>query len=67
MLQSNLDPCIFIGDKVICIVYFDDLIFWAKDKSNIRDLEIKIYDLGVDLEQEGDSAGFMGVNLERYK
>ena len=66
MLQSNLDPCILISDKVICIVYFDDLIFWAKDKSNIRDLEIKIHDLGVDIEQEGGSAGFMGVDLERY-
>ena len=51
MIQSILDTCIFIGDKFICIVYVDDLIFWAKDKSNIRDLEIKIHDLGVDIEQ----------------
>ena len=67
MLQSNLDPCIFIGDKVICIVYVDDLIFWAKDKLYIRDLAIKLHALGVDLEQEGDYPGFMGVNLEREK
>ena len=32
MLKSNLDPFIFIGAKVICIVYVDDLMFWAKDK-----------------------------------
>ena len=31
MIQYNLDPCLFIGDKFICIVYVDDLIFWAKD------------------------------------
>ena len=67
MLQSNLDPCIFIGDKVICIVYVDNLLLWEKDKSNIRDLEMKIHDLGVDLEQEGDSAVLTGVNLERYE
>ena len=30
MIQSNLDPCLFIGDKVICIVYIDGLIFWVR-------------------------------------
>ena len=36
MLQYNLDPFFFIGDKVICIVYVDDLIFWANDDSDIH-------------------------------
>ena len=36
MIQSNLDPFLFIGDKVICIVYVDDLIFWAKDESDMN-------------------------------
>ena len=47
MLQSNLDTFLFIGDKVICIVYVDDLIFWAKYESDIHDLEMKNVDLGV--------------------
>ena len=67
MIQYNLVPWLFIGDKVICIVYVDNLLLWKKDKSNIRDLEMKIHDLGVDLEQEGDSAVLTGVNLERYE
>ena len=25
--QSKLDPLLFVGDKVICIVYVDDLIY----------------------------------------
>ncbi len=29
MEQSNLDPCLFIGEKVISICYVDDLLFWA--------------------------------------
>ena len=49
MLQSNIYPCLFIGDKVVCIVYFDDLIFWANFESNIHDLAMKLCDLGVDL------------------
>ena len=32
MPQSELDPCLFIGDKVICICYVDDLLFWARDE-----------------------------------
>ena len=27
--QSNLDPCLFVGKKVICICYVDNLLFWA--------------------------------------
>ena len=65
MLQYNLDPCLFIGDKVICIVYVDGLLFWAKDKSDIHDLAMKLGNLGVDLKQEEDAAVCMGVNLER--
>ena len=38
MLQSKLDTCLFIGVKVICIVYFDDSIFWGKDEVDIHDL-----------------------------
>ena len=57
-----MDPCIFIVEKFICIVYVADLIFWAKDKSDIRDLAMKLHDLGVDLEQEEDDYEFMGVN-----
>jgi len=63
--QTNLDPCLFISDRVICICYVDDLIFWAKDENDIHDLAIKLREKGVDLEQEEDAAGFLGVNLER--
>lgn len=63
--QSSLDPCLFIGDKVICIVYVDDLLFWAKDESDIDSVATSLRDLGCDLEQESDAAGFLGVSLER--
>ena len=63
--QSSLDPCLFIGDKVICIVYVDDLIFWAKDEADIDSVATSLRDLGCDIEQESDAAGFLGVSLER--
>eukprot|EP00804_Cyclotella_cryptica_P019245 CCRYP_006143-RA/>CCRYP_006143-RA protein AED:0.10 eAED:0.10 QI:0/-1/0/1/-1/0/1/0/179 len=35
MEQSTLDPCLFIGKKVICICSVDDFIFWAMDEADI--------------------------------
>ena len=51
MLQSNIDPFLFIGDKFICIVFFYELIFWAKGDSEMHDLAMKLCDIGVDIEQ----------------
>jgi hypothetical protein len=63
--QSKLDPCLFVGTKVICVVYVDDLIFWSKDTLAINDSAMQLRELGMDLEQEDDAAGFLGVTLER--
>ena len=40
----------YIVDKVMCMVYVDDLIFWAKEEDNIHDLAMKLHELGVELE-----------------
>jgi len=63
--QSNFDPCLFIRTKVICVVYIDDLIFWRKDTLATNDSAVQLRDLGVDLKQEDDAAGFLGVTLEQ--
>ena len=65
MEQSKFDPCLFVETKVICVVYVDDLIFWSKDTSEINDSAMQLLELGVNLEQEDDAAGFLGVTLER--
>ena len=64
MEQSTLDPCLFIGEKVICICYVDDLIFWAIDEADIDTLANQLIAAGVSLEQESDAAGFLGVRME---
>eukprot|EP00804_Cyclotella_cryptica_P007787 CCRYP_001378-RD/>CCRYP_001378-RD protein AED:0.47 eAED:0.48 QI:0/-1/0/1/-1/1/1/0/137 len=61
MEQSTLDPCLFIGEKVICICYVDDLIFWAMDEADIDTLVNQLIAAGVSLEQKSDAAGFLGV------
>ena len=53
----------FVGDKVICIVYVHNLLFWARDIEDVTLVATQLSDLGVDLEEESDAAGFLGVKL----
>ncbi len=62
--QSKFDPCLFIGPNVICVVYVDDLIFWSQDVPKINGVAMDLQKLGVDLEQEDNAAGFLGVTLD---
>ena len=64
-MQSKLDPCLFIGPKVICIVYVDDVLFWSPKEEYIYEVGQNLRDQGVELEEEGDAAGFLGVDLSR--
>jgi len=63
--QSKLDPCLFIGPTVIAVIYIDDCIFWSATEDSIYEVGTKLRELGVQLEEEGDAAGFLGVDLER--
>ena len=65
MVQSNMDPCLFIGEKLMAIIYVDDILFWSVDVNDIHDKAMKLREQGVYLEQEDDAAGFMGVTLGR--
>ena len=63
--QSKLDPCLFIGTHVIVVTYVDDVLFWSDDEKHIYDLGTKLREANVDLEEESDAAGFLGVDLVR--
>ena len=63
MVQSNMDPCLFIEERVMAIIYVDDILFWSMDVNAIHDKAIKLREKGVNLEQEDDAEGFLGVTL----
>ena len=63
MQPSRMDPCLFVGPKVLAVAYVDDILFWAKDEKDINDLAILLREQGLLLEQEDDAAGFLGVRL----
>ena len=65
MRQSKLDPCLFVGAHVIVVCYVDDVLFWSKDEKYIYELGTKLREAEVDLEEESDAAGFLGVDLVR--
>ena len=67
MSQSKLDLFFFIGKKVVCISYVNDLLFWSKDETHINELVIFSHLSGVDLEKENYDEGFLGVRIEHNK
>ena len=34
-VMRNVDPCMFMSKIVICVVYVDDCLFWARSQSEI--------------------------------
>ena len=34
-MMSKVDPCLFMSNTVICVVYVDDCLFWARSKPYI--------------------------------
>jgi hypothetical protein len=65
--QSKLDPCLFIGTQVICVVYVDNLLFWSPKEELIYELGELLHAEEVELGEEGNAAGFLGVQLHRDK
>jgi len=64
----DVDPCLFISDKVICLVYVDDTLLYARNMKDIDDvIKALTEDHKMTLEIEDDVAGFLGVHIERNK
>jgi hypothetical protein len=64
-IQSKFDACLFISDKVICIVYVDDTLFFSPYQEHIAQLISKLKGNGLEVEIGDDVAGFLKVHIER--
>ena len=58
-----MDPYLLIGKHVIVVIYVDDVLFWSSDEKYIYELGTKLPEEQVNLEEESDAAGFLGVDL----
>jgi Reverse transcriptase (RNA-dependent DNA polymerase) len=65
----DVNPCLFILDKVICLVYVDDTLLYAHDmKDSIDDVIRRLTnEHKMTLEVEDNFAGFLGVHIDRNK
>ena len=63
--QEQVDPCLFMLDKVIILVYVDDTLFYSPRKEWIDEVIKKIEKQDLELEIEDSVAGFLGVHIER--
>ena len=37
-MTSKVDPCLFMSNTVICVVYVDDCLFWERSQYDIDNL-----------------------------
>jgi Reverse transcriptase (RNA-dependent DNA polymerase) len=63
--DDSVDPCLFISDKVICLVYVDDTLFFSPKVEYIDEVIQQLRDSEMELEVEDSVAGFLGVHIER--
>jgi Reverse transcriptase (RNA-dependent DNA polymerase) len=61
--QQDLDPCLFISDKVIFLVYVDDTLFYSSKESYINDVIQQLKDKYMDLHFKGEVAGFLDAHI----
>ena len=69
-VQSQHDPCLFISDKVICVAYVDDCLFFAKDEADIDALLEDMKKPNPNkflLNIEDDVAGFLGILMKKHE
>ena len=63
--NEEVDPCLFVSDKVVCLVYVDDTLFYSSKQEYIDEAIKQLQEADMDLEIEGTVAGFLGVHIER--
>lgn len=61
--EESLDSCLFISDKVICLVYVDDTLFYSPNMQYIDEVIEQLRQQEMDLEVEGEVLGFLGVHI----
>ena len=68
----DIDPCLFTSEDMICVVYVDDCLFFAKDAEKIDEVIVSMEnppkDQGLNSYQvEDDVAGFLGILMVKQE
>ena len=65
--QSIVDECVFYRGNTIFIVYLDKGIFIGDTNNHILNIIAELQGLGLNIEDQGHLANYVGVNIERLK
>ena len=63
--SSEANPCLFILEKVIYIVDVDDTLLFLPQAEYIDEVLSQLQEENLDLKEEDDVAGFLGVKVDR--
>jgi hypothetical protein len=64
---SLIDDCVFFRDDIIFMVYVDDGIFLGNNDSKLQEAIKNIQDLGLNTEDQGQPADYVGVNIKKLR
>jgi hypothetical protein len=64
---STIDDCVFFRGNVIFMVYVDDGIFIGDDDFQLTTAVNKIQALGLNIEDQGHPADYVGISIKRLK
>jgi hypothetical protein len=64
---SLIDDCIFFRGDVIFMVYMDNGIFLGSNDLQLQEVIKEIQNLGLNIEDQGHSADYIGVNIKKLK
>jgi hypothetical protein len=62
---SLIDDCVFFRGDIIFMVYVDDGIFLGNDDDQITEAIREIQSLGLNIEDQGHPADYVGVNIRQ--
>ncbi|KAG7370589.1 reverse transcriptase RNA-dependent DNA polymerase [Nitzschia inconspicua] len=62
--SPDTDPCLFVWDKVVCVVYVDDTLLSSPRSEWIDEAIAQLEANGMALEVEASVAGFLGIENE---
>jgi hypothetical protein len=64
---SFIEDCVIYRKDVIFMVYVDDGTFLGKDDEQLKTIIREIQSIGLDIEDQGHPADYVGVNIRRLK
>ena len=68
--MSKVDPCLFMSKTVICVVYVDDCLFWARSQSEINNVMKSFKEDGPSYNWEHSKvesvSEFLGIDIKTF-